>query len=101
MSDVWVLVAVAVVYILVYAVGEVGRKAASRIGWWSLGFILISPLMTVAHGWMVMVLWNLAVPDVTGLPTLSLVPAIAIAWLSGILFRGVAPRATYDVDADR
>ena len=97
--DVWTLVLVALIYTLVSAVGEFGRKAVGRIPWgWTV--IFLTPLMAVAIGWMVMVLWNMSAPDLFGLPTIGLVPAIALGWLAGLLFRGVGPHSVYDVDGE-
>ena len=101
MSDVGVLIVVAIVYTCLYTAGEIGRKVADRLGWWGLAILLIAPILTIGTGWVVMVLWNLAVPDLFGLPRIDLIPAIALGWLAGILFRGMAPRAVYDVDRER
>lgn len=99
MTDVWTLVVVAVVYTLVTTVGEVGRKIVGRIAWgWTV--IFLAPLLTIATGWMVMVLWNLSVPVMFGLSEIALVPAIALGWLAGLLFRGIGPRAIYDADRE-
>jgi hypothetical protein len=95
--DAWTLVVVALVYTFSTVAGEIGRKAANHLRWvWAV--LLLAPVLSVAIGWMVMVLWNMSVPDLFGLPTINLVPAIALGWLAGILFRGIAPRAVYDVD---
>ena len=100
MTDVWTLVVVALLYTLLYAIGEVSRKASPRIGWWGLLLFLLAPAMTAATGWIVMVLWNLSAPGLFGLPEATIIPAIALTWLASILFRGMGPRATYNVDDD-
>ena len=68
------------------------KAILKSIGWMVFVIVLVLGCLWLA-GWMIMLLWNMVMPDVFGLIRINVLQALALGLLSTVLIRGFNPTA--------